>query len=258
MTAELDTNRLEEQVKGVYQGVAEHPEEEFHFETGRGLAERLGYTDADLEYVPPGAIESFAGVGYHFDLANIQPGDAVLDLGSGSGMDCFVAGMQVTETGTVTGVDITQEQIEKARALAKEGGFHNVTIEESYIEDLPFDDNTFDVIISNGVINLCADKNRVFAEASRVLKPGGILAISDILSEQQLPDSIKSNEDLWAACIGGAMQIQQYTETVEGAGFSATAMKENDAYHFTSDSAVNACDKYGVKSISLAAELPQS
>ena len=255
--SQLDVERLEQQVKDVYRDVAEKPDGEYHFETGRPLAERLGYDPEDLRYVPDAAIDSFAGVGYHFDLAELEAREDVLDLGCGSGADCFVAALHVTETGTVTGVDITDEQIENTRRLAEEGGFHNVSVRHSYIEELPFEDDTFDAVISNGVINLSAEKERVFAEAARVLKPGGRLALSDILSEKHLPERIKSNADLWAACIGGAMQIDRYTETVEDAGFTVTAMKENDEYHFTSDSAVNACDEYGIKSLSLVAEIPE-
>ena len=254
---ELNVERLEQQVKEVYTDVAERPDDEYHFETGRPLAERLGYDPADLDLIPQEAIDSFAGVGYHFDLADIQPGESILDLGCGSGADCFVAALHTTETGTVTGVDITDQQLENARELAENGGFHNVHVEQSYIEELPFGDETFDVVISNGVINLSAEKERVFREASRVLAPGGRLAISDIISEKQMPDSIKSNEDLWAACIGGAMQIDRYTDAVEDEGFQVTAMKENNEYQFTSEQAVNACSNYGVKSLSLAAKLPE-
>lgn len=254
---QLDVDRLERQVKAVYRDVAQTPDEDFHFEMGRGLAEQLGYTEEDLEDVPSEAIDSFAGVGYHFDYAEIQPGDKVLDLGSGSGMDCFVAATYATETGSVTGVDITTEQIENARELAADNGFHNVGIEESYIEDLPFEDGTFDVVISNGVINLSASKDDVFAEAYRVLDTGGRFAISDIISERQMPESIKSDADLWAACIGGAMQIDRYTEAVEATGFANVKVRENPQYNFISDQAANACQKYGVKSISLGGRIPE-
>ncbi|MCU4739803.1 methyltransferase domain-containing protein [Natronoglomus mannanivorans] len=253
MSKSLDVDKLEREVKSVYRNVAETPDGEFHFEMGQDLVERLGYDTADLEYVPQAAIDSFAGVGHHFDLAELEPRETVLDLGSGSGMDMFVAALHVTETGSVTGVDMTDEQIENARRLAKEGGFHNVRVRRGHIESLPFDDESFDAVISNGVINLSAEKDRVFAEAYRVLKPGGRLALSDIISETQMPERIKSNADLWAACIGGAEQIDGYREMVERAGFEAVELRENPQYQFISDQAANACQTYGVKSVSLVA-----
>ena len=253
MSEALDTDKLEREVKSMYQDVAESADAEFHFETGRDLAVRLGYDPDKLDYVPDAAIDSFAGVGYYFDLAELGSGADVLDLGSGSGMDAFVAGLHVTETGAVTGVDMTTEQVEKANALAADNGFHNVIFREGYIEDLPFEDDSFDAVISNGVINLSAEKGTVFEETNRVLKPGGRLALSDIISEQQMPESIKSDADLWAACIGGAEQIDSYTSLIENAGFSVTEVRENAQYKFVSERAANACEKYGVKSISLGA-----
>ncbi len=254
MSESLDTDKLEREVKSMYRDVAESADADFHFETGRDLADRLGYDSDDLEYVPDPAIESFAGVGYYFDLAELEPGETVLDLGSGSGMDAFVAGLHVTETGTVTGIDMTDEQLEKARTLAAENGFHNVQFRNGYIENLPFEDASFDAVISNGVINLSARKGRVFEEANRVLKPGGRLALADIISERRMPDGIKNDADLWAACIGGAEQVDDYTTMIERAGFGMVAVRENTEYEFVSDQAANACLKYGVKSISLGAQ----
>ena len=253
MANALDVEKLERAVKNVYRDVAERPDADYHFEMGRPLAERLGYTSGDLDRIPQRALESFAGVGYHFDLAAIEAGDHVLDLGSGSGTDVFVAALYAGESGSVTGLDMTDQQLEKARRLRDELGVDNVSFERGYIEDTPFADGTFDVVISNGVINLSSDKTRVFAEANRVVAPGGRLAISDIISEQQMPESIKTNEDLWAACIGGAEQIDRYTSTIESAGFEVTEVRENTQYEFISDQAANACQKYGVKSISLGA-----
>ena len=253
MTETLDVKKLEREVKNVYRDVAQTPHEEFHFEMGRPLAERLGYPPEDLDRSPTEAIDSFAGVGYHFDLADLQEGEAVLDLGSGSGTDVFIAALHVSDAGSVTGLDMTDEQLAKARQLRDAAGFDNVSFDQGYIEDLPFEDGTFDVVVSNGVINLSPEKDRVFEEASRVLKPGGRLALSDIISETEMPDSIKTNADLWAACIGGAEQINEYTAMIETAGFDVVEVRENPQYEFTSDQAQNACQKYGVKSISLGA-----
>lgn len=254
MPDSVDVERLERAIKSVYRDVAEAPTEEYHFEMGRVLAERLGYPASDLDRIPVEAVESFAGVGYHFDLADLQEGDDVLDLGSGSGTDAFVAALHVGDTGSVTGLDMTDHQLAKARRLRDEAGLDDVSLERGYVEDLPFDDATFDVVLSNGVINLSPDKRRVFAEANRVLVSDGRLAISDIISEQQMPDSIKNNEDLWAACIGGAEQVDRYTALIEGAGFEVEDVRDNTQYEFVSDQAVNACQKYGVKSISLGAQ----
>jgi SAM-dependent methyltransferase len=253
MSKSLDVDKLEREVKTVYRNVAEAPTEEYHFEMGRGLAEQLGYPTADLDRIPGEAIESFAGVGYHFDLADLQPGDAVLDLGSGSGTDVFVAALHVGDSGSVTGLDMTGEQLEKARRLRDEAGMDTVSFEQGYIEELPFEDGTFDVVVSNGVVNLSAEKDRVFEEVSRVLEPEGRLALSDIISETRLSEGIKNDADLWAACIGGAEQVDDYTTLIETPGFDVTEVRENPEYEFISEQAMGACQKYGVKSISLSA-----
>lgn len=253
MAQSLDIGKLEREVKAVYRDVARTPDGEFHFEMGRPLAERLGYPPEDLDQVPPEAIASFAGVGYHFDFADLQEGDTVLDLGNGSGMDAFVASLYVGESGSVTGVDMTDEQLENARQIRDTAGIDDVSFEKGYIEELPFEDGTFDVVISNGVINLSAEKERVFEEARRVLTPEGRLAISDIISETRMPESIKTDADLWAACIGGADQIDDYTAVIETGGFEVTSVRENDRYEFVSEQAHGACQKYGVKSVSLVA-----
>ena len=253
MARSLDVGKLEREVKAVYRDVARTPDGEFHFEMGRSLAERLGYPPEDLDRIPADAVASFAGVGYHFDLAEPEEGEDVLDLGSGSGTDAFVAALHVGGTGSVTGLDMTDEQLEKARRLRDESGFDTVSFEEGYIEDLPFEDGSFDLVISNGVINLSAEKERVFEGVCRVLRPGGRLAISDVVSEARMPASIKTSADLWAACIGGAEQADDYTTTIETAGFDAIEVRANPEYEFTSERARGACDRYGVKSIGLVA-----
>ena len=253
MANSLDVDKLERAVKSVYEDVAEEPGEEYHFEMGRDLAERLGYPPDHLDRVPAAAMESFAGVGYYFDLAGIEAGDDVLDLGSGSGTDVFVAAVHAGEAGSVTGLDMTDRQLEKARALRDAAGLDHLSFERGYVEDVPFEDGAFDVVVSNGVINLSPDKARVFEEAHRVLAPGGRLAIADIISEEVMPESIKTDEDLWAACIGGAEQIDRYTSSIEAAGFDVTDVRENTQYEFVSERAANACEKYGVKSVSIGA-----
>jgi SAM-dependent methyltransferase len=252
-TGQLDTGELKQRVKTMYKEVALEPEHEFHFETGRPLAERLGYPTEDLDRIPVGAIESFAGVGYFQDLATISPGEVVLDLGSGSGTDSFVAALKTGQEGRVVGVDMTDEQLSKARRLAEESGFAQVELRAGYIEDPPVEEAGFDCVISNGVINLSPDKPAVFAAAARALRPGGRLALADIVSAKQLPEGVTCDASLWAACIGGAMQQDGYREAIEGAGFEIETWRENSAYRFVSERADNATQKYGVTSISLLA-----
>jgi SAM-dependent methyltransferase len=249
----LDTGELEQRVKHMYEEVALEPEREFHFETGRALAERLGYAAADLDSIPAGAIESFAGVGYFLDLAAIESGETVLDLGSGSGMDSFLAALASGSSGRVIGVDMTAAQLAKAERLAGEAGLASVDFRQGYIEQPPVEDGTVDCVISNGVINLSPDKAAVFAAAARALRPGGRLALADIVSAKQLPEGVTCDASLWAACIGGAMKSDDYRAAIEGAGFEIENWRENSAYRFVSERADNATQKYGVTSISLAA-----
>ena len=252
-TRTLDTQELEQRVKGMYEEVARHPDADFHFETGRALAERLGYPGETLDRIPAPAIDSFAGVGHFLDLADIAPGDTVLDLGSGSGMDSFLASLAAGPDGRVIGVDMTDEQLAKATRLAAEAGIDNVDFREGYIEEPPVDAETFDGVISNGVINLSPDKAAVFAAAAGALRPGGRLALADIVSTEQLPEGVTCDASLWAACIGGAMQSDRYREAIEGAGLEIVQWRENEQYRFVSERADNAVRKYGVTSISLLA-----
>jgi arsenite methyltransferase len=198
--ATVDRVELETKVKDMYRQVALDPHGDFHFEMGRSLAERLGYAPGDLDRIPSEAIESFAGVGYYFHLAELKEGQTVLDLGSGSGMDTFIAALKVGRRGQIVGIDMTDDQRAKAERLRDRDGFHNVTYLKGYIEYIPCEDASFDAVISNGVINLSADKQQVFREVARVLKRGGRLALSDIVTEVQLPDGIVCNSTLWAAC----------------------------------------------------------
>jgi arsenite methyltransferase len=252
-TRTLDTTELEQRVKRMYEHVALEPHAEFHFETGRPLAERLGYPAADLDRIPAAAIDSFAGVGYFLDLAAIAPGEAVLDLGSGSGTDSFLAARAAGGDGRVVGVDMTEAQLAKADQLAREAGFTGVEFRRGRIENPPVEDGSLDCAISNGVINLSPDKPAVFEAAARALRPGGRFALADIVSERQLADGVTCDASLWAACIGGAMQRDGYRKTIEAAGFEIETWRENTGYRFLSERAANATRKYGVTSISLLA-----
>ena len=230
----LDTKDLEAQVKDMYRHVAEQPDADYHFELGRSLAERLGYPSADLDRIPAAA------------------GETVVDLGSGSGMDSFLAANAVGVRGGVVGVDFTAQQLSKSGNLAAEHGFDQVNFREGRIEELPVESGSADCVVSNGVINLSPQKDRVFGEAARVLRPGGRLAIADIVSEQQLKESIVCDASLWASCIGGAAQEDAYREAIEAAGLRIEDIKRNP-YEFISDRARDASAKYGVKSVSLLA-----
>jgi len=252
-SSRLDTSELERKVKDMYTAVARHPEKPYHFEMGRELALKLGYRREWLDRVPEAALASFAGVGCPLSLAAIEPGHMVLDLGSGSGTDAFIAARLCLPEGNVIGLDMTRAQLTKARDLARSSGIGNVRFVEGYIEELFFDDASFDVVISNGVINLSSEKEKVFRQVARVLKPGGLLAISDIVSERPLPETVVCDASLWASCIGGAMQQDQYRQLIEGAGLRIVHWQVNKEYRFLSKSAAGAAVKYGVCSVSLLA-----
>jgi len=247
--SKVNRDELELKVMKMYSEVALQPEVTYHFEMGRALAERLGYPALMLDNIPASAIDSFAGVGYYFDLLRLQRGENVVDLGSGSGMDVFFAARHVGEHGEVIGIDMTTEQLNKAERLREQYNFKQVIFHKSYIESLPVVSQSIDAVISNGVINLSSEKEKVFKEAARVLKTGGRLALSDIVTSVKLPDNISCNATLWAACIGGAMQIDEYYALIEGAGMKVTNVKENP-YQFLSNSAKGATRDYGIKSIS--------
>ena len=254
MPPAVDSTDLELKVKAMYRDVAEHPHGEFHFEMGRAMAERLGYLPADLDRIPPEAIDSFAGVGYYFHLLDELEGARVLDLGSGSGMDCFVARLKTGPTGSVLGLDMTDAQRAKAEGLRQSAGYANVSFVKGYIDNAPFESGSFDVLISNGVINLAVDKAAVFKEAARLLRPGGRLALADIVTDVPLPENITCNATLWAACIGGAWEYGAYKRAIEAAGLTIVAEQTNEQYRFLSDNAQGASKKFGVKSVSLRAD----
>jgi SAM-dependent methyltransferase len=223
---------------------------------GRQLAERLGYLPDDLERIPAESIESFAGVGYYFHFAALLPSETVVDFGSGSGMDSFIAATKVGPQGKVFGIDMTDEQRAKAESLRVRDGYSNVEYVKAYIDDVPLPDGAADVVISNGVINLAVDKAKTFREAARLLRPGGRLALADIVTDLRLPDGITCNANLWAACIGGAAQRDEYLSMIEGAGLNVVREQRNGEYTFISDNARKASDKFGVASISLLASKP--
>ena len=189
---------LKDEILRMYQEIAENPESEFHFYHGRQAAELFGYDPSELDAAPEGAVASFAGVGNPHLRAEISPGETVLDLGSGAGLDAFLAGQKVGAEGRVVGIDLNPTMCEKAKNHLAEGGGH-MECHEAPMEKLPVGDGTVDVVISNGVINLSFHKRDVIRELFRILKPGGRLSITDIVSAKQLSQSIVNDPKLWAS-----------------------------------------------------------
>jgi arsenite methyltransferase len=194
----LDVALLRSEIQRTYADVSTQPDQEFIFPTGRAWALDLGYPQDLLARVPEASCESFAGVANPFSMGALQPGEDVLDVGSGAGMDTLVAAQMVGPTGSVTGIDMTPEMVVKARGSIAEMGLDNATIIEGSAEHLPFDDATFDVVISNGVIDLIPDKDAVFSEITRVLRPGGRIQLADVTIQNPVSEESKRDIDLWA------------------------------------------------------------
>jgi SAM-dependent methyltransferase len=193
----VDIESLREQVREKYREVAVDPGAQYHFHTGRLLARKLGYDAAVVDALPDQAVESFAGVGNPFSLRTIARTERVVDVGSGAGFDSFVAAAYVGPEGRVVGVDMTSEMLEKSRATASAQGLVHVEFRQGFAEALPVDDGSADVVISNGVFNLCADKRTVFGEIHRVLRPGGVLQFADIANGLPVPPEALRDIDLW-------------------------------------------------------------
>ncbi len=196
--AAVDVEELRCQIQDKYAEVAKTPEKGFHFHTGRPLALMLGYPGALIDQLPASAVESFAGTGNPFSMGTVRSGETVLDIGCGAGFDSVIAALRVGPPGRVIAVDMTAAMLEKAAASAASAGLTNIEFREGLAESLPVEDASIDVIISNGVINLCPDKMVVMAEVHRVLKPGGRIQIGDIVVHKEVPQSAKDDIDLWS------------------------------------------------------------
>lgn len=194
---DLDLQQLRSAIREEYEAVASEPDRGFHFHTGRPLAHLLNYEDTWLDGLPEAAVESFAGTGNPFSLGRLQPGERVLDIGCGAGIDSLIAAGMVGPTGQVIGVDMTPAMLEKARGAGQEAGLDNVDFRQGVGEQLPVEDGWADVIISNGVLNLMPDKRAALQEMARTLKPDGRLQIGDILVEKEVPAEAKRDIDLW-------------------------------------------------------------
>jgi len=196
--AKVNVNDLRQQISEKYSEVALMPDKGFHFHTGFFLAIMLGYDAVLLDGVPSGTVESFAGTGNPFSMGNLKRGEIVLDIGSGAGFDSLIAARQVAPDGRVIGIDMTDAMLEKAIEGARQMGLTNVEFRKGLAEELPVGDESIDVVISNGVINLCPDKEVVMGEVHRVLKPGGRFQIADIIVHKEVPQSAKDNIELWS------------------------------------------------------------
>ncbi|MCW3981699.1 MAG: arsenite methyltransferase [Candidatus Bathyarchaeota archaeon] len=195
----------------------------------KDVAFKLGYSRGDLEGVPESSIMGL-GCGNPTALANLRQGERVLDLGSGGGIDVFLAAKKVGPKGFAIGVDMTEEMVNRAKANASQRQYKNVEFRLGEIEKLPVEDSSIDVIISNCVINLSPDKERVFREAHRVLRPGGRIIISDLVTEGELPEEIRKSFEAWAGCIAGALEKTQYLNTIRKAGFKSVKILSESTY----------------------------
>jgi SAM-dependent methyltransferase len=182
-------------------------------------AQSIGYSSSETKGLPESTVNAAAGCGNPHAIAELKEGESLLDLGSGGGIDVFIAAQKVGPTGRAVGVDMTDEMIDLARKGADEMGLENVEFRKGDIEDLPFEEAEFDVIISNCVINLAPDKDKVFKEAHRVLKPGGRIAVSDIVTVGEMPEELRNNMDSWASCVSGAIEADLYLDKIRNAGF---------------------------------------
>ncbi len=193
----VDAEQLRDEVQSKYRGVATAPHATYHFHTGRVAAGRLGYDMSLVDSLPERAVESFAGVGNPFELRALEPGERIVDAGSGAGFDSFVAARQVGVNGYVVGVDMTPEMLDKSRATAEALGLENVEFRKGLLEAMPVDDGWADAVMSNGVLNLCPDKRAAFNEIRRVLRPGGYLQFADIANGKPVPPEALRDIDLW-------------------------------------------------------------
>ena len=195
--APVDVDVLRDEIRKTYTDVSTDADQDFIFPTGRAWAEELGYPQPELARIPDATVESFAGVANHWTLGRVEPGSVVLDLGCGAGTDLLIAAQMTGAEGRVIGVDMTPSMLERARASAQDMGLANVELHESLIESLPLDDGSVDAVISNGVIDLVPDKDAVFAEIDRVLRPGGRLQLADVVVHTEVSEDARARIDLW-------------------------------------------------------------
>jgi arsenite methyltransferase len=231
----MKEKEIKKVVKGRYAQIAKQDQESCCPSCGCGSssllqAKAVGYSREELEHIPEESIMGL-GCGNPTAIADLKEGEVVLDLGAGAGVDVFLAANKVGSAGMVIGVDMTEEMVDRATSIARDHGYRNVEFRLGEIEKLPVEDDSVDAIISNCVINLAPDKTKVFGEAYRVLKPGGRLTVSDIVSEGALPDGIKSDSNAWACCIGGALEQQEYLQKIKKAGFKSVQVLSSKEFY---------------------------
>jgi SAM-dependent methyltransferase len=245
-------------VQRMYTDVAQMPEREFHFPTGRRACEFVGYPPEQLDRLPAAAVESFAGVGYPFAAGVIQSGDTVLDIGSGSGTDAFIAAGLVGSSGRVIGLDLTEAMRDKLRAIAAAAGAANLEVLAGNAEAIPLPEASVDVVSSNGVLNLVPDKPRAIREIARVLRDGGRLQIADVVVRTLPSEACRAHPELWAECVVGATTVESYVAGFEAAGLCDVEMLSQSDYFAGSSSAETrrVAASFGGHSIVLRARKP--
>ena len=242
MVIELEDRKVKQFVKKRYGQIASRKEsccKSGCAQSPADIALRIGYSEEELENIPKDSNMGL-GCGNPVALASLNQGETVLDLGSGGGIDLFIAAKKVGLEGKAIGVDMTEEMVLKANAAAKKYNYTNVEFRVGEIENLPIEDNSVDVIISNCVINLSTDKEKVFREAYRVLKAGGRIMISDLVTENELPEEIRKSYDAWAGCVAGTLEKNQYLATMENAGFKRPKIVSESTYSIASSGETSA------------------
>jgi arsenite methyltransferase len=215
-------DQLREAIQAEYKEVACNVDHTIHFTSGKKLAQRLGYSEELMKMIPKNAIRPFAGVGNPLSMGIPTNTEAILDIGSGAGFDCLYGTLMTEKSIEFYGVDMTEEMVGQARKNAEDMKLDKVYFLEGYAEELPFISGSVDMVISNGVINLCPDKQMVFQEIHRVLKPGGRFQIADVLLEIPVPDKSRDRVHLWTNCVAGAVTMDEYLQIIEDAGFVGT------------------------------------
>jgi arsenite methyltransferase len=248
----VDLDELRASIRAEYAAVAAEPDRGFHFHTGYRLAAILGYPQEWIETLPAGAVASMAGTGNPFSLGELQPGERVVDCGSGAGTDALIAARLVGPSGLVIGIDMTPEMLAKARANAVEAGLTNVEFRDGVLEALPVETGWADVVISNGVLNLVPDKAAALAEMYRVLRPGGRLQAADIVLERPVSASSKQDVSLWTGCIAGGLLADELRELIASAGFTTVEVVSGGEVFAGAPQASNAA-AYGTRGAGIRA-----